>query len=573
MTKPLIHFSSLLDRAAFEHLQNKTLLPSFSHYDVWLYEHSVGFTVAKMMDMDLLAETKSAVVSALENGTDFRDFKNRLKPYLMAKGWWGEQVMLDPVDGVAKTVQLGSTRRLRVIFQTNLATAYAAGQWARIQEDKQMFPYLKYIASTAEHKRQSHMTYYGKIWAADDPIWQSIFPPNGYGCQCTVRQLTKKQALRERNEDINRQPERFTEQQKINAQNGVLDDGTDDIQWVDFTNPRTGQTVKIPFDVTPTFAHNHAARLADVQTLAEQRHGKGFIRELADTLITYLKRRRQPLELTEGGVFASSTNLINEGRLLYETHIAVMNEAIRQGKPHEGIIEIMRREGVELGGEVYTYSSNLEAAQELADNLQVFPTVWLQKSNEMGHILVEDNIGRAWHYLPDLSDKNFISMMRNKPHQFANGAEVFQWAFKTKGNVMAFQQGDSMMLNNLKHNAVRFISTQRHEFVHRLQNVLPELNDYFVRLWHERTVKDKVQTMQKMTGNSRYNAKEIGKRDDFPNPYYGKMYGDEDDPLPLEMMTMIFEALLGGDDKRYQELAKKPDFLYFGLALLVRYQP
>lgn len=120
MTKPLIHFSSLLDRAAFEHLQNKTLLPSFSHYDVWLYEHSVGFTVAKMMDMDLLAETKSAVVSALENGTDFRDFKNRLKPYLMAKGWWGEQVMLDPVDGVAKTVQLGSTRRLRVIFQTNL---------------------------------------------------------------------------------------------------------------------------------------------------------------------------------------------------------------------------------------------------------------------------------------------------------------------------------------------------------------------------------------------------------------------------------------------------------------------
>lgn len=209
MTKPLIHFSSLLDRAAFEHLQNKTLLPSFSHYDVWLYEHSVGFTVAKMMDMDLLAETKSAVVSALENGTDFRDFKNRLKPYLMAKGWWGEQVMLDPVDGVAKTVQLGSTRRLRVIFQTNLATAYAAGQWARIQENKQMFPYLKYIASTAEHKRQSHMTYYGKIWAADDPIWQSIFPPNGYGCQCTVRQLTKKQALRERNEDINRQPERF----------------------------------------------------------------------------------------------------------------------------------------------------------------------------------------------------------------------------------------------------------------------------------------------------------------------------------------------------------------------------
>ena len=335
MTKPLIHFSSLLDRAAFEHLQNKTLLPSFSHYDVWLYEHSVGFTVAKMMDMDLLAETKSAVVSALENGTDFRDFKNRLKPYLMAKGWWGEQVMLDPVDGVAKTVQLGSTRRLRVIFQTNLATAYAAGQWARIQENKQMFPYLKYIASIAEHKRQSHMTYYGKIWAADDPIWQSIFPPNGYGCQCTVRQLTKKQALRERNEDINRQPERFTEQQKINAQNGVLDDGTDDIQWVDFTNPRTGQTVKIPFDVTPTFAHNHAARLDNLQDLAGEKYRETFKRKLSIDTTQYVdgKIEQHPISAMFNGKvsFAKMTEdefILGDKTFLTKEELAQLSGAI-----------------------------------------------------------------------------------------------------------------------------------------------------------------------------------------------------------------------------------------------------
>ncbi|SSY80644.1 phage head morphogenesis protein [Alysiella crassa] len=569
--EPVIHFSSLLDRAALEHLKSKTVLPSFSHYDVWLYEHAVGFTVAKMMNADLLQTTKSALEHAMQSGESYDKFVKKLKPYLMAQGWWGESVMTDPIDGVAKTVQLGSTRRLRVIFQTNLATAYAAGQWARVQEDKADFPYLKYIASTAEQKRQSHMTYYGKIWRVDDPIWQSIFPPNGYGCQCTVRQLNEKQALRERGEDIDRQPEKFTERQKANHAKGIIDDGTNDIQWVDFTNPRTGQTVKIPFDVMPTFAHNHAARLVDVQMLAEQRHGKGFIRELADNLMAYLKKKKQHLELTEGGVFASSANLINEGRLLYETHITVMNEAIKQGKPHEGIMEIMRREGIELGGEVYTYSSNAEAAQELTDNLQVFPTVWLQKSNEMGRVLVADSMGRAWHYFPDLSNKRFINMMKNKPQDFANGAEAFQWAFM--GRKMAFQQGDSMMLNNLNHNATRMISTQIHEFTHRLQKVLPELNDYFVRLWHEKTANDKVQTLRKMTGNQRYRANEIGKRDDFPNPYYGKMYGDEDDPLPLEMMTMIFEALLGGDIKRYQELARKPDFLYFGLALLVRYQP
>lgn len=288
MTKPIVHFTSLLDRAAFEHLQSKTLLPSFSHYDVWLYEHAVGFAVAKMMDADLLADTKAAVEHAMQSGEPYHQFAKKIKPYLMARGWWGESVMTDPVDGVAKTVQLGSTRRLRVIFQTNMATAYAAGQWARAQEDKADFPYLKYIASTAEQKRASHMTYYGKIWRVDDPIWQSIFPPNGYGCQCTVRQLTTKQALRERGEDIEKQPERFTERQKANHAKGVIDDGTDDIQWVDFTNPRTGQTVKIPFDITPTFAHNHGDRLGALQKLIQEKHGTKKGEELEQLLDKYL---------------------------------------------------------------------------------------------------------------------------------------------------------------------------------------------------------------------------------------------------------------------------------------------
>lgn len=291
--EPIIHFSSLLDRAALEHLKSKTLLPSFSHYDVWLYEHAVGFTVAKMMNADLLQTTKSALEHAMQSGESYDKFVKKLKPYLMAQGWWGESVMTDPVDGVAKTVQLGSTRRLRVIFQTNMATAYAAGQWARVQEDKTDFPYLKYIASTAEQKRASHMTYYGKIWRVDDPIWQSIFPPNGYGCQCTVRQLNEKQALRERGEDISRQPEKFTERQKANHAKGVIDDGTDGIQWIDFINPRTGQTVKIPFDVTPTFAHNHGDRLGALQKLMQDKHGteKGamFEKMLDDYLFGKIK--------------------------------------------------------------------------------------------------------------------------------------------------------------------------------------------------------------------------------------------------------------------------------------------
>ena len=128
MSAPEIRFNSLPDRAALGFLQSKKLLPGFSHYDVWMQEHAVAFTVAKMMDADMLADVRQMLADAIEQGTTFNDFKKQLKPYLMAKGWWGEQIMTDPEDDTAKLVQLGSTRRLRTIFHTNLATAHAAGQ-------------------------------------------------------------------------------------------------------------------------------------------------------------------------------------------------------------------------------------------------------------------------------------------------------------------------------------------------------------------------------------------------------------------------------------------------------------
>lgn len=60
----------------------------------------------------------------------------------------------------------------------------------------------------------------------------------------------------------------------------------------------------------------------------------------------------------------------------------------------------------------------------------------------------------------------------------------------------------------------------------------------------------------------------------FPMKNYGKMYNkSRKDPQALEMLTMTFQALLGGNIKDFKEIERKPDFLYFGLALLVRFKP
>ncbi|MFV2030516.1 phage minor head protein [Neisseria sp. S1] len=285
-----INFNSLIDRAALGYLKSKKLLPGFSHYDVWLYEHAVAFTVAKMMDTDMLADVQTALTDAMQNGTTFADFKKRLKPYLMAKGWWGESVMLDPEDDALKVVQLGSTRRLRTIFHTNLQTSYAAGQWARIQNRKTALPYLKYIPSAATHKRDAHKPYYNLILPVEHELWNTIFPPNGYGCLCSVRQLTKTQALRERGEDIAKDPGGFTEAQKEAHKQGRLEDSPN-IETIEFTNPRTGQTVRIPADITPSFAHNHGDRLGALQQLATGKHGKNYAAMLAAETNNYIRQK------------------------------------------------------------------------------------------------------------------------------------------------------------------------------------------------------------------------------------------------------------------------------------------
>lgn len=215
----------------------------------------------------MLTDVRDALTFALANGTDFNTFKKQLKPYLMERGWWGEQVMIDPKDGKEKLVQLGSTRRLETIFDTNIATARAAGQWERIQAGKASLPYLRYNPSHSQHKRDAHTRYYGLVRPVDDVVWQKIYPPNGYGCQCSVSQLTRQQA-----EDI-----------------GISDPV--ELDEVEVINSRTGEVVYVPKGITPSFAHNHSNRLGAIEMLIENKDNKAFLDEVRKQRDSYLLDR------------------------------------------------------------------------------------------------------------------------------------------------------------------------------------------------------------------------------------------------------------------------------------------
>lgn len=87
--------------------------------------------------------------------------------------------------------QLGSPRRLRIIYDTNLRMNHAAGEWAKIQRTKQFAPFLRYVAILDGRTRPLHRGWHGTILPVDHAFWKTHYPPNGWRCRCTVQQLSQ----------------------------------------------------------------------------------------------------------------------------------------------------------------------------------------------------------------------------------------------------------------------------------------------------------------------------------------------------------------------------------------------
>ena len=161
--------------------REKDLVPSFDWPEVWAAEHQVAFTVAKMTELDILADMHDAVSRAIEEGISLDDFVRDQTKRLQKAGWWGRQLRRDPKTGELRDVLLGTPSRLRLIYNTNLRTSLAAGQWDRIDQTQDTHPYLLYQLGPSRIHRPVHVGWHGTLLSANDPWWNTHFTPNGWG--------------------------------------------------------------------------------------------------------------------------------------------------------------------------------------------------------------------------------------------------------------------------------------------------------------------------------------------------------------------------------------------------------
>ena len=117
---------------------------------------------------------------------------------------------------------------------TQYYTAYAAGEWAAIEENAEDAPYLRYVCVLDERTRAQHRQWHDLILRYDDPFWATHYPPNGWKCRCSVIQYSDN--------DLKRR--------------GFVPSKSPQIRYTEWENKRTGNIEQVPEGIAPGFDYN-----------------------------------------------------------------------------------------------------------------------------------------------------------------------------------------------------------------------------------------------------------------------------------------------------------------------------
>lgn len=203
---PNIDVGTVPFNEAIEHFQGKLKIPS-QHWDDMLGEvHAKAFTVAGATKADLLTDFHTAVGDAIKNGTTITEFRKQFDKTVAKHGW---------------SYKGKRGWRTRVIYDTNLRTAHAAGKWQQFQRQKERRPFLQYFTVGDERVRPEHRRWHKLVLPIDDPWWSTHYPPNDFGCRCGARSLSLRQ-IRKEKLDISGQAPALDPTERINIASGEI---------------------------------------------------------------------------------------------------------------------------------------------------------------------------------------------------------------------------------------------------------------------------------------------------------------------------------------------------------------
>jgi hypothetical protein len=217
-----IQYGNLPFDEAIKFFREKVPIPTERWNDLWKDMHARGFMVAGAMQSDLLTGLFNAVDKAISKGVTIDEFRRDFDEIVKKTGW---------------TYNGSRGWRTRLIYETNIKTAHAAGRWAQMTDPDvvKLRPYLMYRHGGSMEPRPEHLSWNGMVLPADDPWWQTHYPPNGWGCSCFVQTVSERELAAMGKDGPDRAPK------------------TEHYQW---TDKKTGETHQVPKGIDPGWDYN-----------------------------------------------------------------------------------------------------------------------------------------------------------------------------------------------------------------------------------------------------------------------------------------------------------------------------
>ena len=149
--------------------------------DLEAFAGDQAFTVAGVAQLDVVTDVWEAIETALTTGTDLDDFKAAIADRLEAA--WAGSVDNPPA-------------RIDTIFRTNLQSSYAAGRYQQMTDPAvaKHRPYWLFDAVVDKDTSEICKVCASVCLPADDPWWETHYPPLHFNCRSVVTTLTEDQA-------------------------------------------------------------------------------------------------------------------------------------------------------------------------------------------------------------------------------------------------------------------------------------------------------------------------------------------------------------------------------------------
>lgn len=539
---------------AIRFFKQKINVPAEKWDDLWNEQHTKGFMIAGAMKADLIQDFRDAVTAGIEDGESLEQFRARFDQIVEKHGW-----------------DYHGTRnwRSQVIFDTNVRTAYSAGRWQQMTDPEVLAtrPFLQYRHGDSVKPRPLHLAWDKKILPATDPWWNEHYPPGGYGCKCKVYSLSKRDLLRKGKTGPDQAP----------------DDGEYEVQ-----DRRTGDMVKVPRGIDPGFAYNPGKdpgkagkvlgnlldrldpdlrkKLIDdlgtnIGSKAKTRKKiiKDFVAEMpeeapvvipevelktAEEFKAYGKelKHRIMAEATEAAEKYADEYMkafnANGGQALTGDFLLEFNKKFPQVDVQTRIIEELKK--LRPFSKVAKMEGTGKNVQAVRDASTLYPDDWTDKSDQLGRLVIGQN-KRGWHYY------------NSAPYTRDLG----------RGRRVAPGEGMITLDNGRKNTAI-------HEFAHRIQTAVPDLDNFFQEEHRTRTAGDPLERLKSLYPGSGYKYDEVTRKDKYIHYYQGKDYSGS----AKEVVTMSYQFILGNNGADFARFMRDdPDLFDLSLGLLARYKP